>query len=245
MLDVACSLAQLAVARKKQILGQPVTRGMVGKYSIGLKQLHYPSPSGEVRDNGPFEILENHQNFVWREQQGGHAVPRLAVEVGYAEPDPQHFSDDEQPLYAAVARLGQWGGLVPGNVTQAGHCQVSWGGRVYAPGQFWVMCWPDVVPIIQDGLILRKLISTAAHEMEQTESAAVSHGQAAKQVPSHLQPSICSLDDDVVHIIMGHLAGKPWADIVRRIWDDKPTTREEIAGICVPAGIPTELCKVW
>ena len=247
MLDVACSRARLAVARKKQTLGQPVARGMVGKYSIVLRHLLYPSSSQEVCDKGPFEILQNHQNFVWRQQQGvRHAVPHLAVEVGHAVPDPEHLSNEEQPLHAAVAYLGLRKGLVPGNVTREGRCQVSWGGRAYAPSQFWVMCWPDVLPILKDGLMLRELISTAARKIEQQESAAVSHGQAAEQVPSHvLQPSICSLNDDVMHIIMGHLVGKPWADIIRKIWDDKAATREETAGICVQAGLPAELCKVW
>ena len=252
MYDIAYSNVPLAVARKHPVAGKPGALGLVGKYSTVLKCLAYTSGSNELAERGSFEVLQNHQDFVWITQGCCRGVPDLAVQIcsSHAErvPKKQHGQAAiQQPLYAAVVDLGQGRGLVPASVTREGHCRVGWGNRAHTPTQFWVMCWPNVLPIIQDGFMLRKIIAraAAADQKGQSQPAATGLHQQEEQAASQRQPAIISLDANVLHIIMGHLVGQPWAQIIQRVWDERATTREDVDGICMRAGIPAELCKVW
>ena len=247
MRDVAYQNAPLAVARKMHIIDSYAAMGYVGKYSTVLQCLAYASGHQEYGEWGPFEVLHNHQDFAWRAQQDGCcAVPQLAVQVGYAMYKQLHcLGRRQKPLYVAVADLGPGRGLVPGGFKQTGYCQVSWGNSAHTCDQFWVMCWHDVLPIIQDGLILKKMLQKAAVHQPQLQPAARMSYQQMEQDTSHLQPSICSLDENVLHIIMGHLVGEQWVEVIQKVWNGRPTSREEAQEICVGAGIPAELCKAW
>ena len=256
MHDIAYSNVPLAVARKQPSVGQPGALGKVGKYSTVLRCLAYTSGFDELAERGSFEVLQNHQDFVWITQEYCRAVPCLAVQICLCHPEPvpkQHWpwqqshSGKQQPLHAAVVDMGKGRGLVPGSVSLEGNCRVGWGNRAHTPTRFWVMCWPNVLPIVQDGFMLRKIIAraAAADEKGHVRPDATSPSQQKQQATSQRQPSIISLDENVLHIVMGHLVGQPWAQIIQRVWDEGATTRAEVDGVCMRAGIPAELCKVW
>ena len=111
----------------------------------------------EMVDLGPFEVLQNPQDFTFVQHNVQRCVPRLAV---------QATQWPAWGMHAAVGDLGPGKGLVPGCFCEE-VCRVSWGGCTHTLPDCWVMCWPDVLPIIRDGFFLRKAISAAAAQDEQ------------------------------------------------------------------------------
>ena len=72
----------------------------------------------------------------------------------------------------------------------------------------------------------------------------IHHDDFFQKPSGALQPSICSLDDNAMHIIMGHLVGEARADIIQSLWDANPFARHEVDQVCIEAEIPAELCRI-